>query len=218
MKIIILSFLAVLYCSATNALQWQGHWKSTFGEMNLIEKQTGYKNTSLIFGNYDKNGYIIGVSVENKIYGVFYDNKLLQKGSYVFTLGESKKDFKGLWSFDDINKELKWNGSRAVNPKLKKIKGVDRYRYMEGQWDTNFGELELTQEGVFIEGKYDSKGKLYAVFNHQTNTVFGLFTNKKRYGLLKFQLNENRDSFKGLWSWETNKWAKQKWDGKKVQK
>ncbi len=218
MKKYLVVLMALLYLHTSYSTPWKGQWASSFGKMDLIEKETGFKETALVFGNYAKSGFIVGVAIGNDLHGLFFDSKLKKGGSFIFSHNELGSNFKGKWRFDNIDKELKWNGTKAVIQEEVKFKGIDRYRNIEGTWKTNFGELELTQEGAFIEGRYDSKGKLYAVYNQENNTIFGLFTNKDRYGLLKFQLNNERTAFTGLWSWETKAWAKQKWDGKKVLK
>ncbi len=197
---------------------WVGQWTSTFGKIQFIEKQTGYKDFDLVYGNYAKSGFLMGVSIDNMLHGVFFDSKSDKSGAFVFSLNKEKNAYEGAWHFDDIDKELKWNGTKAANQKFDELKGIDRYRNIEGSWTTNFGLLTLQQEQVFVEGSYDTKGKLYAVFNESNNLMFGFFTNKKKYGLLKFQLNEQRNSFKGHWSWKTDDWANQKWDGSKALK
>ena len=215
MKKYLVVLMALFYLQISYSSPWKGQWASTFGKIDFIEKQTGFKDTALVFGNYAKNGFIIGVAIDNNLHGLFFDSKLQKEGAFKFSLNEKASKFKGMWHFDDIDKELKWNGTKAAIQEKIQFKGVDRFRKIEGKWKTNFGELELTQEGAFIEGRYDTKGRLFAVFNQENNTLFGLFTNKDRYGLLKFKLNDDRTAFDGLWSWETNPWAKQKWDGKK---
>lgn len=197
---------------------WIGQWTSSFGKIQFIKKQTGYNDFDLVYGNYAKSGFLMGVSIDNQLHGVFYDSKSNKGGAFVFSLNKARNAYEGTWHFDDIAKELKWNGSKSVNQKNTELNGIDRYRNIEGAWQTNFGQLILKQELVFVEGTYDTKGKLYAVFNQSNNVMFGFFTNKNKYGLLKFQLDEQRNSFKGLWSWNTDNWANQKWDGNKTSK
>lgn len=208
----------VLFNSDVFSSQWLGEWTSTFGEIQIIEKVTDYKGVALVYGNYDKNGFLTGVSIDNKLYGVFFDPKSKKNGSFVFTMNKANKTFEGLWYFDDIDKELKWNGMRLSSQTNLTLSGIDRYRSIEGIWDTNFGKLQLTQESVFIEGKYDTKGKLYGVFSYSNNLMYGFFTNKNKFGMLKFTLNKQRTSFDGVWSWQTGKWEKQEWKGRKTSK
>ena len=210
--------ILVIFSFKTFSSPWVGQWTSTFGKIQFIEKETDYKNFNLVYGNYDKNGFLMGVSIQNKLHGVFFDSKSEKSGAFVFTLNSAGSSYEGTWYFDEIDKKLNWNGSKSVNDQKSAIKGIDRYRNVEGIWKTNFGQLKLMQEMVFVEGQYDTKGRLFAVYNQSNNMMFGFFTNKHKYGLLKFQLNEQRNSFKGLWSWKTDKWANQKWDGNKTSK
>lgn len=210
--------ILVVISFETFSSPWVGQWTSTFGKIQFIEKETGYKNFHLVYGNYHKNGFLMGVSIEDKLHGVFYDSKSEKSGAFVFTLNSSGSGYEGTWYFDEIDKKLNWNGSKSVDERKTEIKGIDRYRNIEGVWKTNFGQLKLVQETVFVEGEYDTKGRMFAVYNQSNNIMFGFFTNKQKYGLLKFQLNEQRNSFKGLWSWKTDNWANQKWDGNKASK
>ncbi len=217
-KIILIFVLNCVLVPFVQSSPWQGQWLSTFGKINFIEYTTGYKETTLLFGNYAKNGFIMGVSVANELHGVFYDAKLKKEGSFIFKLDEKQNSYKGDWYFDDIDKMLKWNGSKVIENKVLPVIGIDRYRNIEGTWDTNFGQLVLSQEEVYVKGEYDTLGKIHAIFNQKNGVIFGFFTNKKRWGLLKFTLNKDKTLFKGQWTWETNAWSNQKWDGKKLDK
>lgn len=105
--------------------------------------------------------------------------------------------------------------SLSDHKRPKELRSIDRFRSFEGLWDSNFGPLELVQNDVFVEGRYSDKGQMYAVYNQSNGLLYGLFTNKERYGLLHFQLNDKKDSFDGLWPWKTQNWAEQKWTGSK---
>ncbi len=50
---------ALLFLSATKATPWKGQWASSFGKIDFIEKQTGVKETALVFGNYAKMGLLL---------------------------------------------------------------------------------------------------------------------------------------------------------------
>jgi len=215
-KTILIFVLNSIFIPFVKSSAWQGQWLSTFGKINFIEYQTGYKDINLLFGNYAKNGFMVGVSIANEMHGVFYDAKLRKEGEFVFKLDEKKSSYKGEWHFDDIDKRLKWNGSKVLESKILPVIGIDRYRNIEGTWDTNFGQLVLSQEDAYVKGKYDDKGEIHAIFNQENGVVFGFFTNKDRWGLLKFKLNKEKQDFKGQWTWETNAWSNQKWDGKKL--
>ncbi len=215
-KYLFIVVLNVIFVPLVNSSPWKGQWLSTFGKINFIEYKTAYKDTSLLFGNYAKNGFIMGVSVADELHGVFYDAKLKKQGSFVFKLNDKQNGYKGDWYFDDIDKMLKWNGSKMIETKVLPVAGIDRNRNIEGTWNTNFGQLVLSQEEVYVQGKYDTKGKIHAVFNQENGIIFGFFTNKERWGLLKFQLNDEKRAFKGQWTWETNAWSNQKWDGQKI--
>ncbi len=200
------------------AKPWQGHWTSTFGKMKFIEKDVGMQQASIVFGNYGEDGTIAGVSINGILRGVFYDNKNQKGGSLVFSQSQ-KTAYTGKWNFDNKQKKFSWNGSNIDNKRPEEMKEIDRFRIAEGQWQSNFGLLDFVQDGPFIEAKYSDKGQIYAVYNQNNQIIYGFFINEEegRYGLLKFQLNDEKNSFDGLWSWETKNWSSQKWTGTKLQ-
>ena len=195
---------------------WQGSWNSTFGEIKFIEQAINQYQAVLVFGNYDESGIIIGVSIAGKLYGSFYDSKTQKGGKLTFNKEGTADDaqfFKGKWSFTDKKLELSWNGTQLNNKKPASMNAADRYRSIEGKWSSNFGDLDLTQDAVFIKGSYSDKGKIFAIYNSSNQTVFGLFTNKQNFGLLNFKLTSDKNEFTGSWSWQAKNWQQQKWTG-----
>ena len=49
-------------------------------------------------------------------------------GAFKFSHNETGSNFKGAWRFSDIDKELKWNGTKAAIQDEVDYKGIDRYR------------------------------------------------------------------------------------------
>jgi len=209
----LITLLSIFDYHKIQAQQWQGHWSSSFGPIKFIEKPIKPKNAILVFGNYGETGTVVGVSFAGILHGVFYDGKTQRAGKLKFTLDKTTQFFTGKWKYLGKDKELSWNGSLSDHKRPIKLHSIDRYRTFEGHWDSNFGPLELIQNNVFVEGRYSNKGQVYAVYNQSNGLLYGLFTNKSRYGLLNFQLNETKNSFDGLWSWRTQNWADQKWTG-----
>jgi hypothetical protein len=211
--------LFVLFSSfitlSLQAQQWQGQWSSSFGVIEFIEKPIQPKDAVLVFGNYGKTGSLVGASFAGVLYGVFYDTKTHKAGKFTFTQDKTSNYFTGKWKYLDKDKEHSWNGSLRNHKRPKELRSVDRFRSFEGMWESNFGPLELIQNGVFVEGKYSNKGQIFAVYNQSNALLYGIFTNKDRYGLLHFQLNNEKNSFDGLWSWKTQIWSEQKWIGSK---
>ena len=216
MKLIQLSVLFSIFSTQMiQAQQWQGHWSSSFGSISFIEKSITPQNAVLVFGNYDKTGTLVGVSFSGVLYGVFYDSETQKGGKFTFTQDKTSNFFTGKWKYLNKDKELSWNGSLSNHQHPKEMRSVDRFRSFEGSWNSNFGPLELVQDDVFVEGKYSDKGHMYAIYNQSNGLLYGIFTNKDRYGLLQFQLNYEKNSFDGLWSWKTQNWTEQKWTGSK---
>lgn len=213
---ILYSLLPLLVVFSVQSADWQGQWSSTFGKISFIEKQIEIQSAKLIFANYGKTGTIIGVSIKGELVGVFYDSKNNKAGTLLFKQAASNNSFTGEWNYIENPKKLSWNGLKVDDKIPAQINGQDRHRSVEGNWQSNFGLLEMVQDGVFVNAKYSDKGKIFAVYNPANNVLFGLFSNKERYGKLKFSLNDDKNQFNGIWSWENNAWAKQKWTGKKV--
>jgi len=210
-----LKFVLILLLSFTSAhsQQWQGHWSSSFGEIKVMEKVISSQNAGLVFGNYAKLGTLIGVSFGGKLHGYFYDQKSKKGGEFTFTQRQTGHSFTGKWSYKGKVKKLDWNGNKINNTLANDFVNVDRFRSVEGQWDSNFGPLNFIQDGVFIEASYSDKGRIHAVYNQANNMIYGLFTNKEKFGLLYFNFNAEKNAFKGLWSWETKNWSDQVWSG-----
>ena len=206
-------FLLLIFNNSVNAQQWQGHWTSSFGNIKFIERSIKPQNAALVFGNYGKNGTIVGVSIAGKLHGVFYDSKSQKGGELTFTQNKSTDSYTGTWSFDGKQKKLGWNGGKVNIDKPENLQGMDRFRSVEGSWQSNFGLLDFVQNGIFVNAEYSDKGRIFAVYNQANNNIFGLFTNKERFGLLKFSLNSEKNKFDGSWSWETSSWSTQKWIG-----
>jgi len=207
--------ILLLTTTLLSAQTWQGNWASSFGPIQFNEKRVGVHSAVLVFANYAKHGSLIGVSVAGELHGAFFDAKTQKGGEFVFIQDQESQTFTGRWKFFDKSKKLIWNGTKKNNIAAESLQFVDRFRTTEGRWMSNFGPLDFVQNGVFIEAKYSDKGKIYAVYNQASNIVFGLFTNKQRFGLLQFDLNDEKDSFEGLWSWNLQSWAEQKWTGTK---
>lgn len=211
-------FLFIAFATQSiQAHQWQGHWSSSFGTIKIIEKPIKPQNAVLVFGNYGKTGSLIGVSISGVLHGIFYDAKTKKTGKLTFTQDKTANFFKGKWKFADIEKELSWNGSLSNHHRPNELHSIDRFRTFEGDWNSNFGPLNMIQDNVFVQGKYSNKGEIYGVYNAENRQLFGLFTNKERFGLLRFSLNNEKNSFDGLWSWKTQNWADQRWTGSKSQ-
>jgi len=208
--------LPLLFAFNVQSTEWQGQWSSTFGKISFMEKPIDIESAHLIFANYGKTGTIIGVSIKGEMVGVFYDTENNKSGSLTFKQNETKNSFTGEWNYNENSKKLSWNGTKVNDTQPEGINGLDRYRSVEGQWQSNFGLLEMVQDGVFVDAKYSDKGRIFAVFNSANNAVYGLFSNKERYGRLNLILNAEKNLFNGMWSWEFNTWAKQKWTGKKL--
>lgn len=211
-----LLILLLLTVNQVYSSDWQGNWNSTFGEMKFIEQGINLHQAVLVFGSYGESGTIIGVSIAGKLYGTFFDQKTQKGGKLSFTKEGTSDDaqfFKGKWSFTDKELELSWNGTQLNNKKPISMNEADRYRSVEGQWSSNFGDLDLVQDEVFIKGTYSDKGKIFAIYNRTNQTLFGLFTNKQNFGLLDFSLTEDKKEFTGNWSWQAQNWQQQKWTG-----
>ena len=208
-------FLLLIFNNSVKAQQWQGHWTSSFGKIKFVERSIKPQNAVLVFGNYGKYGTIAGVSIADKLHGIFYDSKSKEGGDLVFTQSKNADSYTGKWNFAGKHKQLSWNGAKVNINKPENLREIDRFRSVEGQWLSNFGLLDFVQNGIFINAEYSDKGQIFAVYNQADKRVFGLFTNKERYGLLKFSINSEINKFDGLWSWETSKWSTQKWIGSK---
>ena len=212
----IIALILLISGFTSHAVTWQGQWSSTFGKISFIEKDVNTHSATLVFANYGKTGNIVGVSIAGVLYGLFFDTKEQKGGSIQFSQNETRDSFSGEWKYANIDKLLIWNGTKINDDYPKDLIGVDRFRSMEGQWKSNFGVLDMTQDGVFVEAKYSDKGQIYAIYNSSNNLMYGIFTNNDKYGFLEFVLNSDKLSFNGRWSWQTKAWAEQKWHGTKV--
>lgn len=213
LKFILLLF--ILFHSVAHSQKWQGHWSSSFGDIKIMEKIITAQNAGLVFGNYAKTGTLMGVSFGGELHGFFFDKKTQQGGDFVFLQRDTGQSFTGKWSYQDKSNKLDWNGNKIDSNLPTDILELDRFRSAEGNWASNFGPLDIVQNGVYLEAQYSDKGRIYAVYNQANKMIYGLFTNKQKYGLLQFVLNSEQNKFKGLWSWQTKNWSDQIWSGTK---
>lgn len=81
----------------------------------------------------------------------------------------------------------------------------------EGEWETTYGELRLTQFENKVIGFYSNLGRIEGVYRPNNKSLKGTFTNGKNTGEFYFALNKEGE-FGGVWNWKGSK-DREKWKG-----
>lgn len=81
----------------------------------------------------------------------------------------------------------------------------------EGEWETTYGELRLTQFENKVIGFYSNVGRIEGVYKTSSKSLKGTFTNGKDTGEFYFAILKNGE-FSGVWNWKGSK-DREKWIG-----
>lgn len=81
----------------------------------------------------------------------------------------------------------------------------------EGEWETTYGELRLTQFENKVIGFYSNLGRIEGVYKLSSKSLKGTFTNGKDTGEFYFALLKDGE-FSGTWNWKGSK-DREYWKG-----
>jgi hypothetical protein len=221
-KIISLVIGVLLLGTQLTAQEWTGTFTSNFGEIKLMTEG------DLIYGEY--NGVSTIVAIERKFsYGTkligIYENGT-EKGKFYFEKWDGQKVIKGHYNPDndvtleaikadpiftlrfDFDKKYKWEGSKVNSNKPTTLLRA----LFNGQWNTNYGVLQLQQIGNKVTGTYRDLGEISATYNPATKKLEGTFTNKGNTGYFLLDAKLAGNGFSGKWGWnkamaETDSWT-----------
>lgn len=87
-----------------------------------------------------------------------------------------------------------------------------------GNWDTNLGDLEISQRGCEAEGTlYGTGGGAYKIEGTVTDETLDFkWKGPKGRGMGYFKMDESGDKFVGEWGEGEENTGKGKWDGERV--
>jgi hypothetical protein len=213
------------------AQSWQGYYQTKYGDLFLIEESgPEYTNGSLVYGDYRENGTMVGnlTQQDSGFKGKFFNGSSVGsfnlRASISSGLDTGLYSFNGTWGYNNefnigtTDNNYFWTGNRMG---IKRSTGLKNALW-SGKWNTGFGYLILEQVGDKVTGKYDTKGTIHAVYDKNSGTLEGTFTNSGQTGYFKFKIpaigtSGDRNFFKGTWGW-TKALEKGAWNGEKVVK
>ena len=203
--------LLALLSQIVLAQNWNGTWKTNFGEVRL------YTIGNYVVGDYGKEGLILGEKRFDLLQGVFTNPAYKRSGFFTFQdLGGSK--FRGSYRWKKDGQLQDWNGDRvsAVVPRLSNFhsigftpqrqQGGERF---SGVYNSSFGQLKLRTQDNFLIGDYGAKGILVGAWDR--NNFAGHFSNNGRLGWFRFYFTPSGDFSRGEWGWfpkeKTGQWT-----------
>ena len=208
MKLIKLTLATIFLMIGTTQIfagVWQGTWQTDYGQLRL------YEVGEYVIGDYGDRGLILAKKEFDLIHGV-YTNTENKSSGYITFRNNNSGGFDGHWRVEggDV---VDWNGSRIREdrPQLKNF-SRDGKAYtpikndrgiVNGVWNSNFGELKLVTQDLFLMGDYADKG-VFIGFWEGTKYV-GHFTNGSSVGWFEFAfLSKNGDFREGKWGFYGN--------------
>ena len=147
---------------------FQGEWRTTIGLVKLKQKGNSVTGT---YGAGDQ--FPLKGTVNGKILTFEYEEGQV-KGDGRFTIGDSVNAFTGGFQVRN-GRAGYWNGWRP-DPKAP----TDKPAIYAGLWLTDLGLMELTQDGLKVEGRYALRG---------TSKIEGTITGRR----LDFRFHSFRD-------------------------
>jgi hypothetical protein len=197
--------------------KFTGTWDTEWGNMTLTQ------NGNTITGNYDyEGGKIQGTVNGNTATGTWSESPSHQPpydaGDFVFTLTSNCKTFNGYWRFGSCDWEGDIRGAREDITPTPVTTGI-----WAGNWDSNWGDMALTQNGNQVTGSYThDSGQIVGTISG--NTLSGTWSESPSYtppndaGDFIFTLSADGQSFTGDWRYDsTGSWESGGWTGNKIE-
>ena len=198
----VLLFLTLLG-SAAWAQNWQGTWKTDFGELRL------YDLGQYVVGDYGGKGLIVGSKEFDLLQGVFTNPGAKKSGYFTFQ-SQGKQAFRGSYRWTAKSKVQDWKGQKLSSsvPNLrnftrqaKNLRPVSNNRKVcDGTYKSSFGTIRLATKDNLLLGDYGSKGVLIGMWD--SNHYAGHFSNNGRLGWFRFYFASAQGQFqRGEWGW-----------------
>lgn len=227
-KSIKLLLTLLFWQSISFAQEWTGTFNTNFGELKLVTEN------GLIYGDYASGGTII--AVEKKINGAsvlqgIYHNGT-DRGKFFFEKRTGRNEISGYYNHDngltledikadgvftlkfEFGENFRWTGTKINAAKPTSLKTA----LFNGQWNTNYGVVQLQQIGTAITGTYKQTEKINAVYNPARKTIEGTFTNTGLTGYLRLEAKLGGNAFSGKWGFSKEMKEPDSWTWNKVEK
>jgi hypothetical protein len=186
--------------------QFTGKWDTNWGEMNL--SQVG--NT--LTGSYDYDGGKLAGTIDGTTAtGTWSEAPSYQPpfdaGDFTFTLSADGKIITGQWRYGSCDWESDIRGTRGEQPPPPTP--VTPTVGWSGTWDSNWGQMTLSQSGNQVTGSYaHDTGRISGTVTG--NMLSGQWSEAPSYappddaGDVEFTLSADGQSFTGHWRYDSS--------------
>jgi hypothetical protein len=202
--------------TAGTGCQFTGSWDTEWGTMTLAQ------NGNSLTGSYDyQGGKIQGIINGTTATGTWSEEPSYQPpydaGDFIFTLLPDCKAIDGYWRYGSCEWEGDIRGTREDQPSP-----ITPTGQWSGTWDSNWGDMTLTQSGNQVTGDYThDTGRIVATVSG--NTLRGTWSEYPSYappddaGEFVFTLAADSQSFSGDWRYgSSGSWQMGGWTGTKT--
>lgn len=201
-----------------------GTWNTTFGVLTFT--QIGSNVTGTIpSNNITINGQLIGYTLNGRWYQENTDGTSAVGGQLRFEFTDANT-FKGVWGYNDsFTDGGLWIGVKITDTKAPLTEPINPFAKINvnGDWYTDFGKLNLIQDGNRVTGTYKFRnGTLTGTI--VGNTITGTWTevadsgtSKEPKGSFRFVFSPDGKSFKGSWGYGAKFYDGGQWNGEKIE-
>lgn len=175
-----------------------GVYDTNFGEMSLNQ------HCDEVTGSYEyQNGHLKGTLHGNTLTGSWFQNN--GKGTFVFVFNSDFSEFTGSWGLNDALPANEWNGTKII--------WAEQSLTLNGDYDTDFGELSLSQSQNCdkVRGRYRRQNGRIEGILHGTVLTGSWFQDNGK-GNFVFVFDSDFSAFKGKWAYN-DAYPTIKWDG-----
>jgi hypothetical protein len=200
-SLLILFLLSSPWYLGAQSYKLSGLWISTFGHMNLkISRAT-------VSGSYYDG------KVEGMLKGNFSSNRQLLlgkwdegdlRGEFLFKILPGGNAFSGRWWKANSTDAGEWI---AVRLDTEALSGSVSAKDYEGEWDTNFGKMNLRVEGVNLTGSFKGRageGTIEGTVDEKANQLKVRWSDARFRGTVVLRLLKSKNGINGEW-WYSDK-------------